>query len=129
VIIFGVVQNNQKIYARIMRQSTKAIKALKRYGIIYVTGKGRHPKFYDPETKHPGFIPSNPMAQRLLFGIPIYLKGFNITIPVSHLLVGNPCSGLRSLMAFLALGVIFAYLQPVSIIKKWILFLASFNEA
>ncbi|MCR4293070.1 MAG: type II toxin-antitoxin system HicA family toxin [Candidatus Kuenenia sp.] len=29
----------------------KVIKALKKYGIIYVTGKGRHPKFYDPETK------------------------------------------------------------------------------
>ena len=28
----------------------KLIKMLKRYGIIYVTGKGRHPKFYDPET-------------------------------------------------------------------------------
>lgn len=27
------------------------IKVLKKYGIIYVTGKGRHPKFYDPETK------------------------------------------------------------------------------
>jgi predicted RNA binding protein YcfA (HicA-like mRNA interferase family) len=26
------------------------IKILKKYGIIYVTGKGRHPKFYDPET-------------------------------------------------------------------------------
>ncbi len=29
----------------------KVIKALKKYGIIFVTGKGRHPKFYDPETK------------------------------------------------------------------------------
>ncbi len=29
----------------------KVIKILKKYGIIYVTGKGRHPKFYDPETK------------------------------------------------------------------------------
>ncbi len=28
----------------------KVIKALKKYGIVYVTGKGRHPKFYDPET-------------------------------------------------------------------------------
>ena len=28
----------------------KVIKALKKYGIIYVTGKGRHPKIYDPET-------------------------------------------------------------------------------
>jgi len=28
----------------------KVKKILKRYGIIYVTGKCRHPKFYDPET-------------------------------------------------------------------------------
>jgi hypothetical protein len=28
----------------------KVQKLLKGYGIIYVTGKGRHPKFYDPET-------------------------------------------------------------------------------
>ena len=28
----------------------KVIRILKRYGIIYVTVKGRHPKFYDPET-------------------------------------------------------------------------------
>ena len=28
----------------------KVKKALKNYGIIYVIGKGRHPKFYDPET-------------------------------------------------------------------------------
>ena len=29
----------------------KVKKALKKYGIVYVTGKGRHPKFYDPETR------------------------------------------------------------------------------
>lgn len=28
----------------------KVIKKLRRYGIIYKTGKGRHPKFYNPET-------------------------------------------------------------------------------
>ena len=28
----------------------KVRKILKKYGIIYVTGKGRYPKFYDPET-------------------------------------------------------------------------------
>ena len=28
----------------------KVKKILNRYGVIYVTGKGRHPKFYDPET-------------------------------------------------------------------------------
>jgi exosortase len=60
-----------------------------------------------------------------ILGIPIYLEGFNILIPAGPLLVGNPCSGLRSLIAFLALGSIFAYLEPVSIIKKWVLFLVS----
>ena len=60
-----------------------------------------------------------------LSGIPIYLEGFNILIPAGHLLVGNPCSGLRSLIAFLALGSIFAYLEPVSVLKKWVLFLVS----
>ncbi|HDZ00165.1 MAG TPA: type II toxin-antitoxin system HicA family toxin [Nitrospirae bacterium] len=29
----------------------KVIKILKKYGIVYITGKGRHPKFYDRETK------------------------------------------------------------------------------
>ncbi len=29
----------------------KVIKILNKYRITYVTGKGRHPKFYDPETK------------------------------------------------------------------------------
>ncbi len=28
----------------------KVIKVLKKYGIVYVKAKGRHPKFYDPET-------------------------------------------------------------------------------
>jgi len=29
----------------------KVRRILKKYGIIYVSGKGRHPKFYDPETR------------------------------------------------------------------------------
>ena len=28
----------------------KVIKRLRKYGIVYVSGKGRHPKLYDPET-------------------------------------------------------------------------------
>jgi exosortase len=55
-------------------------------------------------------------------GIPIHLEGFNIFIPAGQLLVGNPCSGLRSLIAFLALGSVFAYVTPISTGKKWILF-------
>ncbi|MCJ7617848.1 MAG: type II toxin-antitoxin system HicA family toxin [Desulfobacterales bacterium] len=29
----------------------KVIKLLSNYGIVYVAGKGRHPKFFDPETR------------------------------------------------------------------------------
>ena len=29
----------------------KVIKLLAKYGIIYVTGSGRHPKFYEAQTK------------------------------------------------------------------------------
>jgi hypothetical protein len=28
----------------------KVIRRLREYGIVYKTGGGRHPKFYDPET-------------------------------------------------------------------------------
>jgi hypothetical protein len=29
----------------------KVIKILRKYGVLYVTGRGRHPKFYDPESR------------------------------------------------------------------------------
>jgi len=60
-----------------------------------------------------------------LFGVPVHGEGFNIFIPAGHLLVGNPCSGLRSLIAFLALGSIFAYMAPLTSARKWALFLLS----
>jgi exosortase A len=55
-------------------------------------------------------------------GIPVFREGFNISIPAGNLLVGNPCSGLRSLITFLALGAVFAYFSDMSLIKKNILF-------
>jgi len=60
-----------------------------------------------------------------LLGIPIFREGFTITIPAGTLLVGNPCSGLRSLIAFMALGSIYAYMVDSSPIKKGMLFLSS----
>ena len=60
-----------------------------------------------------------------VLGIPVYGEGFNITIPAGKLLVGNPCSGLRSLIAFLALGAVFAYLAQLGTLKKWFLFFLS----
>ena len=64
-----------------------------------------------------------------LFGVPVHGEGFNIYIPAGHLLVGNPCSGLRSLIAFMALGAVFAYMTPVSTLKKWFLFFLSIPVA
>jgi exosortase A len=55
-------------------------------------------------------------------GIPLLLEGFVITIPQGQLLVGNPCSGLRSLIAFLAMGALFAYFSNFSTLRKIILF-------
>jgi exosortase len=58
-------------------------------------------------------------------GISVFREGFLITIPAGTLVVGNPCSGLRSIITFLALGALFAYSFKMSRLKKWLLFLAS----
>jgi len=60
-----------------------------------------------------------------LMGIPVYLEGFYISIPAGTLLVGNPCSGLRSLITFLALGSILAYISPLSLWKRVSIILVS----
>lgn len=44
----------------------KVIKILKKYGVIYLSGKGRHPKFYDPETKKLYPIKSHGMKTAIL---------------------------------------------------------------
>ncbi len=56
-------------------------------------------------------------------GVPLLLEGFVITIPQGDLLVGNPCSGLRSLIAFLAMGSLFAYFSGLSRGRQIFLFL------
>jgi exosortase A len=58
-----------------------------------------------------------------LSGIPIHLSGFNVTIPAGDLVVGNPCSGLRSLIAFLAIGSFLAYICNTTRLQKCLLFL------
>jgi len=60
-----------------------------------------------------------------LTGIPVLREGFAITIPTGDLLVGNPCSGLRSLIAFLAIAAIFAHISNCTILKKVALFLSA----
>lgn len=60
-----------------------------------------------------------------ILGIPVYREGFYIFIPAGKLLVGNPCSGLRSLIAFLSLGAVMAHSSDLSIHRKWLLFLSA----
>jgi len=58
-------------------------------------------------------------------GIPVIRNGFDISIPGGNLVVGNPCSGLRSLISFLALGSVLAYFSSSSLFLKVILFFSS----
>jgi len=62
-------------------------------------------------------------------GVPVLRNGFDIIIPGGNLVVGNPCSGLRSLIAFLALGAVLSYLTNISPLKKLIIFLSSIPVA
>ena len=56
-----------------------------------------------------------------LLGVPVSREGFHIIIPAGSLLVGNPCSGLRSLISLLALGSVYAYMSDLSSGKQWLL--------
>ncbi|MFH1563731.1 MAG: exosortase/archaeosortase family protein [Nitrospirota bacterium] len=58
-----------------------------------------------------------------LIGIPAVMEGARINLPNDFLEIGEPCSGIRSLITLLALGSLFAYLSPISFLKKNVLFL------
>lgn len=57
-------------------------------------------------------------------GLEIIRNGSTIYYPGGQLIVGDPCSGLRSLISFLALGILYVYLVPAGKIKKAIIFLS-----
>lgn len=58
-------------------------------------------------------------------GFPSIRDGSIIRMPNSFIAVEAPCSGLRSLISLLTLGLLFAYAMKVSYAKKGILFLSS----
>jgi exosortase len=60
-----------------------------------------------------------------LIGIKAILSGSTIFYPGGTLLVGDPCSGLRSLITFLALGALFTQFTKASSIQKVSLFLSA----
>lgn len=60
-----------------------------------------------------------------LLGIPTTRDGSTIYLPGSFLLVGDPCSGLRSLISLLALGAVFTQFISGGLSRKIALFLSS----
>ncbi len=57
-----------------------------------------------------------------LIGIPIWREGVMLHMSDADLLVADPCSGIRSLVALLALGAVFAHLSEGRMSKRIILF-------
>jgi len=60
-----------------------------------------------------------------LIGMPVMREGNIIHLSNTSLEVGDPCSGLRSLVSLLALGTIYAYVSQKSNIKRMILSLST----
>jgi len=60
-----------------------------------------------------------------LTGLPVVREGSVIKTAHSYLVVEDPCSGIRSLIALIALGTLMAYFSRLSRAKKIILFLSS----
>lgn len=58
-------------------------------------------------------------------GIPVVQEGFQLHFVSASLVVGNPCSGLRSLIALMALGALYANIYDGKMWKRVTLFLAS----
>ncbi|NML14403.1 exosortase A [Azohydromonas caseinilytica] len=55
-----------------------------------------------------------------LSGIPVLREGLQFTIPSGHWSVEAACSGIRYLMASLMVGVLFAYLNYTSMLRRWL---------
>ncbi|MDR4503169.1 MAG: exosortase/archaeosortase family protein [Candidatus Scalindua sp.] len=64
-----------------------------------------------------------------LIGIPAIQDGSKIYFSNASVVVGDVCSGLKSLIALIAFGALFAYISPMSNYMKPILFIASIPAA
>jgi exosortase len=55
-------------------------------------------------------------------GVSLQRVGMTVFLETGELRIENPCSGLRSLLALLALGALFAHLQPGGLARRLLLF-------
>jgi exosortase A len=60
-----------------------------------------------------------------LAGIPLVRSGMTIHMASGSLRIADPCSGLRSLIALVALGALFAYFTRASLWKRLVLFVSA----
>lgn len=59
-------------------------------------------------------------------GLPVSREGIYITLPSGlSFAIEDPCSGLRSVVALSAISYVLAVLAPVTIWRKWLIFLAA----
>lgn len=59
-----------------------------------------------------------------MFSYPVVRDGVILTIGDYSVIVGDACSGLRSLVSLMAVGALYANMQNISAVKKGILFLS-----
>ncbi|MDD5644861.1 MAG: exosortase/archaeosortase family protein [bacterium] len=60
-----------------------------------------------------------------MLGIQAERRGSEVILQNTSLMIGSPCSGLRSLISLMALGSLYAYMVNLSNTKKIILFISS----
>jgi exosortase len=60
-----------------------------------------------------------------LLGVVLQRSGMTLFLAGGEVRIENPCSGLRSLVALLATGAVFAHLQPGGVVPRAALFLAA----
>jgi len=63
------------------------------------------------------------------FGVAVYRTGYFIETAKGNLVVDNPCSGLRSIISFMALGYLLAYMAKGSRGRKIMIFFSSIPTA
>jgi exosortase len=59
------------------------------------------------------FVSHAAVAAVDLLGVPVILNGFEVHLRWGPLIVGNPCSGLRSLVSLTALAALVAHMSPL----------------